>query len=367
VRIAAWIVVWAIAAHASAARVVVDDSAFLPVVRVERGGRTVFEHRFDRPQVFFHTEISPSGHYLLIWRHGDRPPRRLTIFRIGDGKQLADFVPGFGGRMMWTRGDKILHSWGCGTNCQNIAAYDITGGELHGENVTGHELTRDGYYLVFPTMPAKYLADASVYAYDVNTGAKTVLRRGLPDAPHDLQVEPDAITFTFGADHDDVRVPLPTYTRPAPDASVRAVVGPGVVTVEQVDDAEHDRLGVDGVTLTEHMPAYQWEIKDLDDRTLELIGKSQIIRPMRARVEFAGAWRSPTDRVYRVWYVYYDLFLGRDNIRGVHRVCFVREGKVVRAMSSGDRVIVRNNKLVRPLPDGGYGAWEEHSVIIDGL
>jgi len=193
----------------AAASVTIDTDTVGPTVRVEDEGKVVFVHRFDRPQNLHETALSPSGHYVLIW-HDERPPRRLKVFRVDDGKLLADFVPGFGGQMRWTLGDKILHSWGCGTNCQNIRVYDIAGGTLHEENVSGHKLTAWGYYITYPTVRAA--ADRSVSKYDVNTGQTIQLHDNLPATPIDVAWDGRTVVFSF-ANHQDVRID--TDPRPA--------------------------------------------------------------------------------------------------------------------------------------------------------
>ena len=89
-------------------RISVDESGKGPVVTLEREGKVVFRYAFDAPQHLYAVEESPSGHYLLVW-HMERSPRRLKIFRIADGAMTADFVPGYGGGMQWTFGDRIFH------------------------------------------------------------------------------------------------------------------------------------------------------------------------------------------------------------------------------------------------------------------
>lgn len=156
----------------TSAEVVVDREGRAPTVRVVRGDRTMFEHRFAGPQQICDAQESPSGNYLLVW-HCDRPPRKLKIFRLTDGALLADFAPGYGGDLRWTLGDKVLHSWGSGTGCQNIRVYDVAGGLLHHESVTGHVLTSRGYFVTFPTLSVA--RDLRIRKFDVNLGRDIVL------------------------------------------------------------------------------------------------------------------------------------------------------------------------------------------------
>lgn len=191
------------------AEVRIDKTSSVPVVSVVRQGKTIFEHRFKMPQEIHEAIESVSGQYLAIWHH-DYPPRRLKIFRLTDGKMLADFVPGFGGNLMWTRGDKLLHSWGCGTNCQNVSVYDIAGGTLRNDTTTGHILTPDGYYLAFPTLLA---VDQTIRKYDVNTNKETILYKDLPDIPQNIKIKKSTLVVQF-IDHGELRISLdPTETK----------------------------------------------------------------------------------------------------------------------------------------------------------
>lgn len=194
----AWIcIAFGIAFAASvAAAVVIDRSGKAPVVRVERNGKTVFEHPFGAGHQIYAAEESPSGCYLLVW-HMDRSPRRLTIYRLTDNAEVSDFVPGYGGDLQWTRGDKILHEWGAGTGVKNICVYDVTGAVVHSDSVTGAILTDRGYYLVFPTTDVA--ADKSLSKYDVNDGKKTVLRSCLPGIPKDYAFHEGRLTLRFAS------------------------------------------------------------------------------------------------------------------------------------------------------------------------
>ena len=185
------------------ADVVVDRDGKLPVIRVVREGKTVFEYRFKTQQHIYARKESPSGYYLLVW-HMDYPPQRLKIFRINDGKMVADFVPGFGGQLQWTYGDKIFHSWGCGTNCQTIVVYDIAGGTLHSDAVSGIIMTSRGYYIVYPTVAPTSLP---VYKYDVNTGAKTILRDSLPTHPQSVRID-DKVLVIVCPGFEEIRIPI---------------------------------------------------------------------------------------------------------------------------------------------------------------
>ena len=173
------------------------------VISVVRDGEHIFEYKFETSQHIYTREESPSGHYLLVW-HMDTPPRRLKIFRLTDGVMVSDFVPGFGGRLQWTYGDKILHSWGCGTDCQFIRVYDIAGGVLHEESVTDHLLTPRGYYVVYPALK---IVDQAVYTYNVNTGEKTVVLESPPCTRAHYHLEETDLIISCPGD-DEIRIPL---------------------------------------------------------------------------------------------------------------------------------------------------------------
>ena len=162
-------------------------------VHIDQGGKRIFEYQFKRPQEILKQDLSPSGHYLFVW-HRDRPPIRLTIFRVKDSAMLGDFAPGFGGELQWTLGDKILHAWGCGTNCQTVRVYDITGATLREEMVSGLLLSDRGFYIAFSSIAADTHA---VTRYDVNTGRETTLVPARSEPPEDVRIDGKELAVTF--------------------------------------------------------------------------------------------------------------------------------------------------------------------------
>ncbi len=164
------------------------------LVRVSRGSDEIFRYPFDRPQHIHDVEVSPSGYYVYLW-HSPKPPRRLKIFRLTDKKLVADFVPGYGGALLWTTGDKLMHTWGCGTACQSIRVYDIAGGILHEEVASGSELTEFGYYVVFAT--AGDWKSFGLKMYDVNSGRHHVLLPEIRDIPSNVVCLKDRVRVEF--------------------------------------------------------------------------------------------------------------------------------------------------------------------------
>lgn len=175
----------------------------IPVLRMICDGSTVFVYTFDSPQHIYGYDASPNGQYMYVW-HMEYPPRQLKIFRLSTGEMLADFVPGFGGQIQWTLGDKIIHSAGCGTNCTSLCIYDIVGGIIHHDAISGFIPTPDGYYLAYPTVAP---ATSPVYKYDVNTNVVTILRDSLPTHPESTRLQDSELIFSF-SDHEDIRIPI---------------------------------------------------------------------------------------------------------------------------------------------------------------
>ncbi len=161
---------------------------------VSNEGETQFEYHFDKPQHIHDMSVSISGYYAYVW-HSSKPPRRLKIFRLSDSKIISDFVPGYGGAILWTKGDKLLHAWGCGSSCQSIRVYDVAGGILHQDVVSGHELTEYGYYLLYETSGDWKAAGLSIQ--DVVTGKRRHLLKQLPDLPTEIKCEPTQIVVIF--------------------------------------------------------------------------------------------------------------------------------------------------------------------------
>ena len=44
--------------------------------------------------------------------------------------RLGRWTPGFGGALRWVAGERLWHSWGCGTSCMQARLYDRSGATL---------------------------------------------------------------------------------------------------------------------------------------------------------------------------------------------------------------------------------------------
>ncbi len=151
----------------------VDRSGSSPIVKIMKNEKELYRHTFNGPWHVYYAELSKTSNLLAVW-HCQKPPRILSIINITTGESLADFSPGFGGSLMWS-GGLLLHAWGCGTNCQNIAVYGTDGKTRHSRNVTACIVTPDGFYIRFSSLPEFVDPDRNVYLYDLNAGKETVI------------------------------------------------------------------------------------------------------------------------------------------------------------------------------------------------
>lgn len=201
----------------SGAEVEVEWDDKIPTVKVVEEDELLFEHAFPNPHHIYDAEISMNEHYLMI-RHKDFSPIQLKVFRLTDGKKIADFVPGVGGKVQWTYGDKILHAWGSGTNNQMVRVYDITGAVLEEDGWSAAQLTDRGYYIIYPSMALM----PGIGLFDVNTGETHWLvkdargegernetnRHLLPE----IKVGKDSIMVEgYYEDGSDLEINLPSY------------------------------------------------------------------------------------------------------------------------------------------------------------
>lgn len=181
-----------------------------PVIQViDENGHSVFTYTFTIVQNIYDVQLSPSGHYLYLW-HCQKNPRKLKIFRIQDGKMLADFIPGYGGELQWTKGDKLFHAWGCGTCCHMIRTCDITGYILHEEGGDGYLLTDQGFYITFPAGSPEYFEGGThlpVTVYDANDNTETTLLETAPFIPVDYELTGQDI-FLIGIEGQRMKVVL---------------------------------------------------------------------------------------------------------------------------------------------------------------
>jgi hypothetical protein len=94
---------------------------------------------------------SLSGRYFYVWSTPDRRRREVDVFERPrapgvDAVRVGHWVPGFGGELRWTPGERLFHTWGCGTQCMNGNLYDVHGTTLHSVAGSAAYTSDDGRY-----------------------------------------------------------------------------------------------------------------------------------------------------------------------------------------------------------------------------
>jgi len=109
------------------------------------------------------------------------------------------------------------------------------------------------------------------------------------------------------------------------------------------------------------LPPYAWRTERFSAAGIELSGTSDRKEPMHARLTFAGKWSPQNAEVYDVFYLYHTLQMpvAHTNIRGVHRVFFVADGKCVSQRTCNDEIVVQADKLLEKQDSGGFAPWSE--------
>jgi hypothetical protein len=139
-------------------------------VQLVDGSRTL--ERFATPHRVEATEISADEALAFVWHQGDRPPLRLSIYDLRARTRLAEFAPGFGGDLHFTPRGKIIHTWGCGSNCHSFAIYDRHGKTLQDGGASGLEVSPErGSMLAFPSFIG---AQDLITLYDLETGKPAI-------------------------------------------------------------------------------------------------------------------------------------------------------------------------------------------------
>ncbi len=117
------------------------------------------------------------------------------------------------------------------------------------------------------------------------------------------------------------------------------------------------------------LPPYGWRVTRADTDRLLLEGMSEKKKRMTAQLTCSGRWRSSAGNRYDVYYVYYTLQMpvAGSNVRGVHRLFFVRDGKVARSVSCTDEITVQDNTLLEQQQDGVLAPWPEANTWTEGL
>jgi hypothetical protein len=109
------------------------------------------------------------------------------------------------------------------------------------------------------------------------------------------------------------------------------------------------------------LPPYGWLREKFSPGGIEFRGTSDRKELMQARLTFAGKWSPQNAEVYDVFYLYHTLQMpvAHTNIRGVHRVFFVADGKLVSSQTCGAEIVVQANKLLEKQDSGGLAPWSE--------
>ncbi len=97
--------------------------------------QTLVRYPTQPPRSIQAVEVSPSGRHFFVWSTPDRHARELDVYeRTNSGvTRVARWSPGFGGELRWVEGDRLWHSWGCGTSCVTGQLYDTQGRTLFSE------------------------------------------------------------------------------------------------------------------------------------------------------------------------------------------------------------------------------------------
>ena len=129
-----------------------------------------------------------------------------------------------------------------------------------------------------------------------------------------------------------------------------------------------DTVYVKGMELTS-VPHYGWVRKGPETDRVRFSGASERGDSMSAEVVFSGIWTSRSGKEYDVFYTYYTLHMPVEgsNVRGVHRVFFIRNGKVEQSVTCGGEIVVQDNQLLE-INEGGAGVpWPEAETFTGAL
>jgi hypothetical protein len=117
------------------------------VILIDNAGKRHALTHFKQPTEIWACELSPDERYALVW-HMSYPPLRISIYRTDTRKRVSQFVPGYGGGLSWTKDNTILHSWGCGTECNEMAVYDVHGKTIAEVGFSGFDESPDQQFFV---------------------------------------------------------------------------------------------------------------------------------------------------------------------------------------------------------------------------
>ncbi len=189
-----------------------QDPDYLPSVRVEKDGETVFEYKFDEHLTVNQAGVSWSGHYVSIWASELwLAPGDFNIYRLSDGEKIGSFHTGIGGRGgMWTYGDKIMFFSSGGTYISGVSVRDITGTELYRNTHCTIYPSRDGYYITYSPFGSPTGKFTDVEMYNVNTDTWTMLAEGIYKMYDKINIDMEnGVVKIAYHDKEDVVIDLP--------------------------------------------------------------------------------------------------------------------------------------------------------------
>lgn len=147
-------------------------------VHLVKGHRDRLLERYREPISVESTELSLDGRLAFVWYREGRLPLQVAIYDLRSMRRTARFSPGFGGELHFTPGGNIVHRWGCGTNCAELAVYDVHGKAILNAGGSGVEISPTRRFAV--NGPSLFAADEAVVIYDLEKGRVIFTRRPRP-------------------------------------------------------------------------------------------------------------------------------------------------------------------------------------------
>jgi len=99
---------------------------------------------YPRWESIIEFEVSRDNKYLFaLHRRNNKVSNILSVYNIEKRALIREIKPGFGGDFQWVIGNKILHTWGCGTNCYSIHVYDTLLSEIPLPKMTANDMSGD--------------------------------------------------------------------------------------------------------------------------------------------------------------------------------------------------------------------------------
>jgi len=158
-------------AHATARKLRLVNRAWgTGEIRVVLDGHEQVLERYAAPIRVQATEVSSDGRTAFVWYYSSRPPLQLAIYDLRSMQRTARFAPGFGGEIHFTPAGNIVHRWGCGSNCHELALYDLRGKTLLRGWGSDLEISPGGRFAV--TGPSIYRDDEAITVYDLDSARR---------------------------------------------------------------------------------------------------------------------------------------------------------------------------------------------------